>query len=192
MTPATRIAFGSLVGVSLALVLSSAAVTSQETKKAKPPTPEQVQFFESKVRPVLAENCFRCHGPKKQKGDLRLDSLAGMLEGGDQGPVLVPGHPEKSLFIKAIRYNDAELKMPPSQKLSKAQIDDLALWVKMGAPWPGSDKTGPIGKRPAEFQISDKDRAHWAYQPVKRPETPEVKNKSWVENSIDAFILAKL
>src|SRR5262249_19335925 len=102
------------------------------------------------------------------------------------------GHPEKSLFIKAIRYGDADLKMPPSQKLSKVQIDDLALWVKMGAPWPGSDTTKPISKRPSEFQISDKDRSHWAYQPVKRPELPEVKNKGWVKNPIDAFILAKL
>src|SRR5262249_26300870 len=182
MTPAKRIAFGSLFAVSLPILLFTSVVTSQEAKKATPPTPEQVQFFESKVRPLLAENCFRCHGPKKQKGDLRLDSLAGMLQGGDQGPVLVPWHPEKSLVIKAIRYTDAELKMPPSQKLSKVQIDDLALWVKMGAPWPGSDKTGPIGKRPGEFQISDKDRAHWAYQLVKRPEAPEVKNKSWVKN----------
>src|SRR6516162_9937526 len=148
MTPAKRIALGFLSGLSLTAFIFSTAVTSQELKKGKPLSPQQIQFFESKVRPVLAENCFRCHGPKKQKGDLRLDSRAGMLEGGDQGPVLVPGRPEKSLFIKAIRYNDVDLKMPPSQKLSKVQIDDLALWVKMGAPWPGSDKTGPIGKRP--------------------------------------------
>ena len=192
MSSTKRVAIESFVGVGLAVLLSTSSLFSQETKKAKPPTPEQVQFFESKVRPVLAENCFRCHGPKKQKGDLRLDSRAGMLEGGDQGPVVVPGHPEKSLFIKAIRYGDADLKMPPSQKLSKVQIDDLALWVKMGAPWPGSEKKGPIGKKSGEFQISDKDRAHWAYQHVKRPEIPEVKNKAWVKNPIDAFILAKL
>jgi len=124
-----------LVGAGLA-VLSWLAVA----RAAEAPDPKAAaEYFEKHVRPVLAENCFRCHGPKKQKGDLRLDSRAGMLQGGDQGPVLVPGHPEKSLFIKAVRYTDAELKMPPSQKLSKVQIDDLALWVKMGAPWPGSD-----------------------------------------------------
>src|SRR4051794_29038860 len=80
-------------------------------------SPQEIQFFETKVRPVLAEHCFKCHGDvKKPKADLRLDSRAAMLTGGDQGPALVPGHADKSLLIKAITYDDKELKMPPSKK----------------------------------------------------------------------------
>ena len=166
--------------------LCSAMVSAQE----KTLTPAAIQFFETKVRPVLAENCFECHGAKKQKRDLRLDSLAAMLEGGDNGPAIVPGHPEKSLLVKAINH-DGDVKMPSkTKKLPREQIDALTQWIKMGAPWPGSDKT--IAKKKGEFQISDKDRAHWAYQPVKRPLPPDVKNKAWVRNPIDAFILAKL
>jgi hypothetical protein len=88
--------------------------------------PPAAAFFESKVRPILAENCFKCHGAKKQSGSLRLDSLAAILEGGDQGPAVVPGHPEKSLLLKALRHDDAKLKMPPSGKLSRQHLDDLA------------------------------------------------------------------
>ena len=154
----------------------------------KKPTPAAIQFFEMKVRPILADHCYECHGAKKPKRDLRLDSLAAMLEGGDAGPAIVPGHPEKSLLIKAINH-DGKLKMP-KQKLLPEHIAALTQWVKMGAPWPDSDK--PIVIRKAEFQITAKDRSHWAFQPVKRPAPPDVKNKTWVRNPIDAFILAKL
>ncbi len=150
-----------------------------------------MQFFETKVRPVLAENCFRCHGAKKHRGDLRLDSRAAMLEGGGRGPAIVPGHPEKSLLIKAIGHTDKDLKMPENKKLPREQIDALTQWVKMGAPWPGGTPTAG-GPKKGEFVISDKDRAHWSLQPVKRPAIPAVKNAGWVKNPIDAFILAGL
>ncbi len=92
----------------------SASIQAQEPKNA--PSAEAEKFFESKVRPVLAEHCFKCHGDiKKPKAGLRLDSLVAMLTGGDQGSVLVPGQPEKSLLIKAITYDDNELKMPPAR-----------------------------------------------------------------------------
>src|SRR5262245_56250182 len=87
------------------------AWATQVQEPAKPP-PAALQFFEIKIRPVLAENCFQGHGEKKQRGSLRLDSLATILEGGDQGPAIVPGHPEKSLLVKAIGYEDKEFKMP--------------------------------------------------------------------------------
>lgn len=157
----------------------------------KKPTPAAIQFFESKVRPILAANCYECHGEKRQRGDLRLDSLAAILEGGEQGPAIVPGHPEKSLLVKAINY-DGKLKMPPKdKKLQRDQIDVLTQWIKMGAPWP-IDTAKPQAAKRGEFQISDKDRAHWAFQPVQRPALPSVKNQAWVKNPIDAFILAKL
>ena len=176
------LSFTVLIGGSL----FPATISAQE----KTLTPAAIQFFETKVRPVLAENCFECHGEKKQKRDLRLDSLAAMLEGGDNGPAIVPGHPEKSLLVKAINH-DGDVKMPSkTRKLPREQIDALTQWIKMGAPWPGSDKT--VAKKKGEFLITDKDRSHWAYVPVKRPTPPEVKNNAWVRNPIDAFILTKL
>jgi cytochrome c553 len=157
----------------------------------KPPSPREIQYFENKVRPVLADNCFKCHGPDKQKGSLRLDSRLGMLTGGDRGPVLVPGQPDKSLLVKVIGYND-DLQMPPSKKLPAQKIADLTQWIQMGAPWPGGEPIASSTIRRGEFQITDKDKAHWAFQPIQRPQPPAVKNMSWVVNPIDAFILAGL
>ncbi|MSQ96577.1 MAG: DUF1549 domain-containing protein [Gemmataceae bacterium] len=176
----------------LFLVWMLLVIPTVSAAQDKKPTPVAIQFFETKVRPVLVENCFECHAGKKQKGGLQLDTLAAMLGGGDTGPAIVPGHPEKSLLVKAINH-DGKIKMPPQdkvvkkdKKLKRHEIDALTQWIKMGAPWPGGDK------KKGEFAITDKDRAHWAYQPVKRPALPDVKNKGWVRNPIDAFILAKL
>ena len=105
-----------------------------------------LQFFENKVRPILVENCFSCHGEKKQRGGLRLDSLAAMLEGGDQGPAIVPGQPEKSLLVKGISHEDKDFKMPPTKKLAREQIADLTNWVKIGAPWPGGWTSTRVSK----------------------------------------------
>src|SRR5262245_22989423 len=97
-----------------------------------------IEFFEKKVRPILAEHCFGCHSAqaKKLRGGLRLDSRAGLLTGGDTGPVLLPGQPEKSRLIEAVRYINVDLRMPPRGKLPDAAVADLVAWVKMGAPWP--------------------------------------------------------
>jgi hypothetical protein len=188
MPARTWIASGMPVCLLLLLALPAAA---QPTGDTKPPSPAALQFFESKIRPILAANCFECHGPKKQRGDLRLDSRAAILEGGDQGPAVVPGSPEKSLLIKAIRYDDKRLKMPPTKKLPREHIDDLTTWVKMGAPWPGADKVAVAPKK-GEFRITDKDRAHWAFRPIHRPAAPAVKDRNWTTNPIDTFILAGL
>src|SRR5262245_11695990 len=158
----------------LALILSVLACASLSDAQEKKPTAAAIQFFESKVRPLLVENCFECHSGKKHRGGLNLESLAGMLEGGDQGPALVPGQPEKSLLIKAINHESPQLKMPKNKKLKRDEIDALTQWIRMGAPWPDGGKAQ--APRKGEFVISDKDRAHWAYQLVKRPETPSVKN----------------
>jgi hypothetical protein len=149
-------------------------------------------FFESKVRPLLVENCFKCHSEQKQKGGLRLDSLAGMLTGGERGPAIVPGSPEKSLLIQAVRQVDPALQMPPKGKLSKAQVEHLASWIRSGAPWPNAGKPAATASSRHEFQITDRDRAYWAYQPVRRPPLPNVKNGKWPANPIDHFILARL
>ncbi len=154
----------------------------------KAPSAEALRFFENKVRPILAENCQNCHGEKKQRGSLRVDSRFALLEGGEVGPAIVVGDPEKSLLIKAVRHTDRDLKMPPEKKLTREQIDVLATWIRMGAPWPGSDKAPPPVAKKGEFTISDKDRAHWAFQPIRRPLAPAVKAKEWVKSPIDAFI----
>ncbi len=146
-----------------------------------------VEFFETKIRPLLANECYQCHGQdsKKKKGGLLLDSHEGLTKGGDSGPVLVPGDPDRSLLIKAVRYNDEDLRMPPDgKKLAAAQVADLEAWVKMGAPLPAL--------RVQEDKIQANSRSHWAFKPVKRPPIPTVKNEHWVRSPVDAFILAKL
>src|SRR5262249_49877260 len=140
-------------------------------------------FFKHYVRPILAANCFRCHSHevKKARGGLMLDSVAGLLKGGDTGPAVVPGQPEKSLLLKAIRHEDPDLQMPPGgKKLTGEQIDVLARWVKMGAPAPAGEATAkaPRGK------ITDEDRAWWAFQPVREPRVPAVADGGWARNAV--------
>ncbi len=171
-----------LLGASL---LPAQAVDS---KKPERPNPEAIEFFEKKVRPLLVENCQSCHGAEKQKGALRLDSLASVLKGGDSGPAVVPGKPEKSLLIRTIHYRgeDDAPKMPPKAKLNDAALAAFADWVKMGAPWPEND----VVKGPAK--IADVRQSHWAFQPVKKPAIPLVTDREWAKAPIDAFILAGL
>jgi hypothetical protein len=149
-----------------------------------------VEFFESKIRPVLADNCYKCHSQtsEKLKGGLLLDTKAGLLKGGDTGPAIVPGDPEKSLLIKAVRYQDEDLQMPPkNKKLPPEQIAALEQWVKMGAPDP---RTG--GTNIAAGAIADKAKGHWAFKSITFPSAPKVKNTKWPQTSVDNFILAKL
>ena len=106
--------------------------------KAEEPTAEQFTFFEEKIRPVLAEHCYKCHSSrsKKLKAELYLDSREGLLKGGETGPVVVAGKPEESLLIRAVVYLDNELEMPPNKKLPDRVISNLQEWIRMGAPWP--------------------------------------------------------
>jgi hypothetical protein len=150
------------------------------TASASAADPAAVEFFEKKVRPVLADNCVKCHGPEKQKAGLRLDSATAVRKGGESGPPVVPGDVEKSLLVKAVRQDDPELKMPPTGKLPDAAVADLAAWVKMGAPWPAETLAGAPGS----------PKSHWAFQPVKAPPIPQVDSAS--RNPIDAFVIAKL
>ena len=155
---------------------------------AAEPTKAQIDFFESKVRPVLANNCYKCHSTKaeKVKGGLLLDSREGVLKGGENGPVIVPGEPERSVLIKAIRYTDPDLQMPPKgDKLSEQQINDLVAWVKMGAP-------DPRVATAAQKNWTDPNAKHWAWQPVKKPVVPSVSDSAWCKTPVDNFIVAKL
>jgi Protein of unknown function (DUF1553)/Protein of unknown function (DUF1549)/Planctomycete cytochrome C len=158
------------------------------------PTKEQAAFFENKIRPILSENCYKCHSLEKgkSKGGLTLDTREGLLKGGEDGPAVKAGEPTDSPLIKAVRYQDKDLQMPPSKdgggKLSDADIATLTEWVKMGAPDPRKDAPA-TGKMTG---LTEKARQHWAYQPVKNPAPPTVKNSAWGRTPVDAFIMAKL
>jgi len=148
----------------------------------------QTQFFENKIRPILVNNCYKCHSQQAEKvrGGLLLDSREGVLKGGDTGPAIVPGDPENSLLIKAIRYTDPDLQMPPKDaKLLDAEINYLTAWVRMGAPDP---RTAPAGITTR----ADAGKKHWAWQPLTQPSVPEVHDLTWPKSPIDNFILQKL
>ncbi|HYV27689.1 MAG TPA: DUF1549 domain-containing protein, partial [Candidatus Eisenbacteria bacterium] len=153
-------------------------------------TPESTDFFEKKIRPLLAENCYECHGENKQKGGLRLDSRSGWAKGGDSGPALMPGDLDQSLLIKAVRYRDKEFQMPPKKRLSEGQVADLEKWVTMGAPDP---RTTELKAATGKSGINiEEGRKHWAYQLPRQPALPRVKDQSWLRNDVDRFVMAKL
>jgi hypothetical protein len=140
-----------------------------------------IEFFENRIRPVLADHCYECHSAtaKKLKGGLRVDSREALLQGGDSGPALVPGDVTKSRLLRAVRHEDPDLAMPARKpKLPGGVIADLAAWVKQGAPFP-----------PGRAALSTKP--HWAFQPVRNPGWPAI-NSAWSRTSVDDFILAKL
>jgi cytochrome c553 len=158
------------------LVLLTALLAGRAA--AAPLTPAEAAF-ERRVRPLLAEHCVKCHGPKKSMGGLRLDTRAGLLAGGDNGPVVSPGKPDESRLVQAVRHV-GDLKMPPKSKLSAEAVATLAAWVKAGAPWPAEVvRPGVEGRK------------HWAFQPVRAPAVPAVRS-AWARNPIDSFVLAKL
>ncbi len=155
--------------------------------------PDQLQFFEKKIRPALAEHCYKCHSAQaeKLKGGLYVDSKDGLLKGGTSGPSIVPGKPEKSLLLKALKSTNPDEMMPPKgERLSAQVIADFETWIRMGAPDPRLDTTGAVAALKVDW---DKAREHWAYQPVKAPAVPVVKDATkWAKGDLDKFVLAKL
>lgn len=151
-------------------------------------TPAQSDFFESKIRPILADNCYKCHSAQaeKVKGGLLLDTRDGVLAGGDSGKVIEPGSPDTSLLIKAVRYTDPDLQMPKDKKLSDDQIAALVQWVQMGAPDPR------VTVAIAPSSPTDNKTNHWAWQPIKTVAVPEVDDDGWCKTPVDHFIYAKL
>jgi hypothetical protein len=150
-----------------------------------------VEFFEKKIRPVLAEHCYSCHSAaaKKLRGRLSLDSRPAMRKGGDSGPVVVPGQPDASLLIKAVRYTDPDTRMPPKGKLPAAVIADLEKWVALGAPDP---RTGDVAQAGLKWTAPRDNRKFWAFQPPRPQPVPAVKDPAWPRGPIDRFVLAKL
>ncbi len=169
-------------------------VARRASGKDEAPNKSDIEFFEQNIRPLLADKCYKCHSAElgKSKGALTLDTREGLLRGGETGPAIIAGKPEISLLIKAVSWADEDLKMPPKKeggKLSDAQIAVLTKWVAMGAP----DPREAAPKTPATT-ITPEARAHWAFQPVKKPAVPSIKADAAVaiQNDIDTFILAKL
>ncbi len=150
---------------------------------------EDTDFFENKVRPVLANNCYACH-TSSEMGGLRVDTRESLLKGGRSGPALVPGDPDKSLLVQAVRQT-GDLKMPKGGKLKPAEVAALTEWVKTGALWPEATKINPASTS-AQYVITPQQRAFWSFQPLREPPTPQVKEKSWVKTEVDRFVLAKL
>jgi hypothetical protein len=153
---------------------------------------EGIEFFEKNIRPLFQSQCIGCHQAvlPEPKGGLVLDSRAGVLKGGDRGAMIVPGKPEESLLIKALEYREPKIQMPPKGKLPADKIQLVAEWIKMGAPYP-ADVKKPAGARVPGFDIKARAK-HWSFYPIKRPAAPPVKQKTWVKNPVDSFIVAKL
>jgi mono/diheme cytochrome c family protein len=206
MGRAPRSSFGywNVLGFSSALALTWCVVAAAGDLRPNlgKPDPTQEEFFESRVRPVLATNCLECHGPEKQKGALRLDGRDAMLRGGQTGKVVVPGKPEESLLIEAIRH-EGDVRMPPKRKLKDEEISALSDWVRRGAIWPearpkiaaaGPTATPPMtpGSINPSDSLKEQSRALWSLEPVRNPAPPAVRHSDWSRSPIDRFILAEL
>ena len=158
--------------------------------EAAPPDRKSVEFFESRIRPVLVSKCYACHSQdaakeKKLKGKLLLDSKAGVLAGGESGPAIVPGKPEESLLIEAIRHDS--LEMPPNERLNENIISNFVKWIEMGAPDPRDGRK--VDLRVVDLQAG---RQHWAFRPLCDFPLPKVRDEDWIRTSLDRFVLAKL
>ena len=161
-----------------------------DNAKAVESTTEGIAFFEKSVRPLFAKHCYKCHSSSKgeDKGGLVLDSQAGWMDGGDSGPAIIPGKITESILIEAIEQKDPDFAMPPKYKLSSSEIENLKKWVSMGAPDP-RDGT-PVKPAPSKINIAE-GRKFWSFQPARSSTLPNVKDKNWVNDPIDRYILDK-
>jgi hypothetical protein len=182
------LAAGLLWGSSLPL----AHLTAQEPPAATESySPEAVEFFEKRVRPILVERCYECHAGAETQGGLRLEDRQGLRRGGDSGPSLVLGHPDDSLLISAVRYKDPDLQMPPSGPLPAGEVAILEQWIASGAADPRERQADSGGERPSGMSIDD-GRRFWSMQPLADPQVPSNDGNAWVQTPIDAFVLSSL
>lgn len=185
---AVRSVFRTAPAVLLVALGASGAVPAAQEDAA----PEGMEFFEKKIRPVLAERCYSCHSAQagKVKGGLHIDTREGLLRGGHLGPAVVPGHPEKSVLLLAIKHADPDLKMPPKTKLPPEIVRDFETWIARGAPDPRHADAGAAARKGAIDW--EEGRRFWSFRPLADPPAPAVRDRSWPESPIDHFILAKL
>lgn len=168
----------------LTTVLWSGSVPAAEAAADE----DGLAFFEKRIRPVLVEHCYRCHAAdaKSVRGGLVVDTRDGLITGGDSGAAIVPGKPDESLLIEALRYESYE--MPPEGKLPDDIIDDFVRWVEMGAPDP-RDGDAPLARKGIDLE---QGRQHWSFQPIQRHPVPEPQQAEWPAGPVDRFILARL
>jgi hypothetical protein len=183
----------------LAALACTTLIATPPAGAQQTPDAQAMTFFENRVRPLLAEHCYQCHsaGARELKGGLSLDRKDGLFQGGEHGPVVVPGDPGRSPLIRAVR-RVGELQMPPDQPLTKEQVGILVRWVKIGAPWPADyapaavdaadgEQGGEVGARYEQIR-----REHWSFQPVRKVEPPRPRPDPWAKTDVDRFILARL
>jgi mono/diheme cytochrome c family protein len=190
----------SIIAAALPLALQLAA-EGRQTAAPAASAPQSSEYFESSIRPVLAANCYDCHTDEKM-GGLRLDSRDGLLKGGRSGPAIVPGDPDQSLLIQAVRQTRESLKMPKGGRLKAAEIDALTEWVRAGAIWPSLATPTPTvaseGKPAAApastpaYVIKPEQRAFWSFQPLHASPAPAVSHNAWPKTDIDRFVLARM
>ncbi len=178
-----------MVGLAVVLSILEAGVSAGDASN--------LEFFEKRIRPLLAENCLPCHGPAKRKAGLRLDHISTILAGGDNGPALVRGDPTRSRMIRAVEYGDPDLQMPPKGKLPAEKIAALRAWVEAGAVWPQEPPPPPTAQpsepaRVEAFDLERRKREHWSWGPIRPVEPPAVKRADWPRGDVDRFILSKL
>lgn len=171
-------------GCPIALLFFSCAVVA---------VADETEFFEKKIRPVLVSHCFECHSGDAQESGLTVDSLAALLAGGERGPAVVPGKPDESTFITAVRHDDT-LQMPPTKKLPQAIIEDLSRWVREGAVWPNAEPVNVAPRAISEERLpSDEDRTFWSFRPPEKVAVPVTSDPDrWVRTAVDQFIMKKL
>ncbi len=170
--------------------LGALAASTGAVAQVGGPTPQHLDFFEKRIRPVLAQHCYACHSSRAATvfGELRLDSREAILQGGRSGEAVVPGDPDGSRMIQAVRYS-GPISMPPAGKLGDRQIADLAEWIRQGAPWPA------IPEEPGSAIADGQGAAgtgHWAWQSLSDAPVPEVRDQDWPRSDIDRFVLARL
>ncbi|MCH2060645.1 MAG: PSD1 and planctomycete cytochrome C domain-containing protein, partial [Verrucomicrobiales bacterium] len=185
-----------------ALMFFSADARGEQPQAIKHPdfSPEEVSFFTKEVRPLLTEHCFSCHGGKDSKGrikiraGLQLISRRGLVIGGDNGPAIDQENPANSLLLKMVSYIDEDHEMPPTAKLSDAQLATLNKWVEMKAPWTPGDINQLQGTKEAASttKINETTKNFWSYRPLKTPALPKVADPLWAKNPLDAFVFARL
>ena len=175
----------------LVLVACLAAATSLLAEEV---SDEDREFFESRIRSVLAERCYLCHGagPAKIRGGLVLVDAEGLRAGGDSGAVIVPGAPQERLLVEALHYKRLT-QMPPDGRLPDRVIADFELWIERGAPDPRLSGGSPVlAKKSADNYNYSAGRKYWSYRKIASPEPPKVQDEEWIQSPLDRFILANL
>ncbi len=188
--------------LAVALMAWSGVCASAAPRPAAPTTPAaspgEIEFFEKRIRPVLADQCYSCHSARaeKLKAGLRVDGRETLLLGGDTGPAVVPGDPSQSHLIRAIAYDDPDLQMPPKTRLPASVVEDFRQWIRRGVAWPTTSRSSaepPVADASARgFDLEGRRARHWAWQPVRHPELPQVRDSSWPKSAVDHFLLARL